>query len=299
MSFPYSFIRSSSTLDEDYVDRFFSDFRRFTNEGIGRQELAKEKIYSPDFTHATEDYHADDGFEKDGYMTSDRFLRPQIFGAPQARFLVPTGSVYWHSKPYGWSDSVAFQADLTGANDYNGIPGACSRIKLRHEAIVNIISTFYCFEYGGLNNNYTESNSFGGLESRPAGVVALKVDDDVKSASTGRFVHVAMTRNYYDYDGTAKDHHEHGRVFFQMIGRHQHSIPTQVKLDPGIHDIGLVFKCREQSRKHPVALYWDSSLYESQYGFSPQERPVLMEKKMIFFMNRNTIIDVNYVSNKD
>ena len=298
MSFPYSFEEDSSgVLSESYVDTFFNDIRNFTNQGIGRTELAKEKLYSPDFTHADEDWEADDGFEKDGYITSDRFLRPQIFGAPQARFIVPSGSVYWHSKPYGWTDSVAFQGDLTGANDFNGIPGACTRIKLRHEAIVNFISTFYCFEYGGLNNNRVDSVDYGGLESRPAGVVALKVNDTVYESSAWRYIHVGMCRSQSRYAEVPGN--ENGKVFFQMIGRHQHSISRQVKLNAGVHDIGLVFKAREQSRKHKIKVHYSTGLYPSFYGFTAQESPVFMEKKMIFFMNRNTIIDVNYVSNKD
>ena len=200
MSFPYSFLPTDLglTLDEADVDSFFNELKSFTNHGIGHYELANKKKYTPNMTHAVLDTDAEEGFEFDGYITSERFYRPQIFGAPQPRFLAPTGSVYWHSEPYGWTNSVAFQGDITGASDYSGIPNACARIKLRHDAVVNIMATFYCFEFGGLNRNVADSTTYGGLESRQAGKVALKVDDDVYGRSAWRYIHVAHTRNYYE-----------------------------------------------------------------------------------------------------
>ena len=75
MSFPYSFLPTDLglTLDEADVDSFFNELKSFTNHGIGHYELANKKKYTPNMTHAVVDTDAEDGFEFDGYITSERF----------------------------------------------------------------------------------------------------------------------------------------------------------------------------------------------------------------------------------
>lgn len=297
MPFPYDYDDTSNTITEQVVDDFTGELRKITNLGLGKEELAKAKTYQPNYTHAPDDDKADEGYEKDGYFRSENFYSPQIFGAPQPRFLVPTGSVYFHQQPYGWSNAACFQGDLTGAGDYQGISHSCARIKLRHKAIVNIMTSFYCFELGGMD--YAESIEFGGLESRVAGKVALKVDDSVYSMSAWRYIHVANIDTFTNLGGfqPKSTHLNRNKMFFNMIGRHQHSISMQVNLDPGIHDIGLAVKASKQGMKNSMGMHWEPT--DAIYGFKKAETPCFNVRKQMFFMNRNFVVDVNYTGNAD
>ena len=312
MSFPYSsLVDSGNVITEEYVDSFFEQLKTFTNKGIGKQELASAKVYVPNFRHAEFSSEANEGYEKDGYLDSNKFQTPKFFGGPQPRFIAPTGNVYFNSKNYGWSNAACFQADLTGAEQYVGVPDACARIKLKHKSIVNIMTSFYCFEFGGQNNNRSVTK-FGGYEGRIAGFVALKINDDVYTSSTQRRIYVAHCRTFHNYDGfslaqaeglgkATSQHYEHGKIFFQMIGRHQHHIHAQVELDAGVHDIGLGFSAVGQTEKQEVALFFDPEGEDPDvlYGFTKAEQPVFQRRKMIFFMNRNIVIESNYISNKE
>lgn len=301
MPFPYDYDDTVNTITEQVVDDFTGELRKITNLGLGKEELAKAKTYQPNYTHAADDDKADEGYEKDGYFRSENFYSPQIFGAPQPRFLVPTGGVHFHQQPYGWSNAACFQGDLTGSGDYQGVSHSCTRVKLRHKAIVNIMTSFYCFEFGGMNfaSGGSEDNNHG-LESKPAGKVALKVDDTVYSGSAWRYIHVANVdtdATISGLSGSVKGDLNHCRIFFNMIGRHQHSISMQVNLEPGIHDIGLAVRSLPQDPKNEMATMFTPT--DSVYGHKQEETPCFNVRKQIFFMNRNFVVDINYTGNSD
>ena len=86
-----------------------------------------------------------------------------------------------------------------------------------------------------------------------------------------------------------------------MIGRHQHHMHMQIELNAGVHDIGLVFSAMGQTEKQSVAVAFspESEDPDTLYGFTKAEQPVFQRRKMIFFMNRNIVIESNYISNKE
>jgi hypothetical protein len=96
---------------------------------------------------------------------------------------------------------------------------------------------------------------------------------------------------------------QRGFLFFPMIGRHQHNILLQTTLEPGVHDLGLVFTGKVIS-KYPgpdyglLDFFWANKYGADRYDRgSVDERPAFPKIKNIFFLARNFIVDCYYEDN--
>ena len=95
---------------------------------------------------------------------------------------------------------------------------------------------------------------------------------------------------------------QRGFLFFPMIGRHQHNILLQTSLEPGVHDLGLVFTGKVISSSTPdyglLDYFWASKQAADAYNRgSVDERPAFPKIKNIFFLARNFIVDCYYEDN--
>ena len=95
---------------------------------------------------------------------------------------------------------------------------------------------------------------------------------------------------------------QRGFLFFPMIGRHQHNILLQTTLEPGVHDLGLVFTGKVIVSAPPdyglLDYFWASKQAADLYNRgSVDERPAFPKIKNIFFLARNFIVDCYYEDN--
>ena len=75
-----------------------------------------------------------------------------------------------------------------------------------------------------------------------------------------------------------------------MLGRHQHSIVYRARINPGVYDIGLVFKCHE----NPGTKDSECDVKDETPGFNK-----VRQSKNVFFKSRNLVLDVQYVDRKN
>lgn len=237
----------------------------------------------------------DDGFEQ---FTSKHVYKPELFGSPSPRMMAVSSQVHWRNTDLDWTDGVIMQAASTG-NSWTPVPGLCTRIKLFQKADVYFMSSFYCFEMGGVTEahghwdmirkyegigavrrdeaDFFPRSSFG-HESHLAASVRLMVDGTSQS-STNRTIY---TSNLYptNADNVVING---GHIMFQMVSRHQQSIFKTVSLDAGIHDIGIVCK--------PVGID-----FTTLSGFARSaEFGMEQEHKHIYFLSRTMVVDCNYI----
>ena len=116
----------------------------------------------------------------------------------------------------------------------------------------------------------------------------------------------AMSMSALDGGGSASKrvlYQQRGFLFFPMIGRHQHNILLQTTLEPGVHDLGLVFTGRVLSRPPGpdyglLDFFW-ANKRAADYNDrgSVDERPAFPKIKNIFFLARNFIVDCYYEDN--
>ena len=96
---------------------------------------------------------------------------------------------------------------------------------------------------------------------------------------------------------------QRGFLFFPMIGRHQHNILLQTTLEPGVHDLGLVFTGRVISAAPGpdyglLDFFWANKRGAEKFNRgSVDERPAFPKIKNIFFLARNFIVDCYYEDN--
>ena len=93
-------------------------------------------------------------------------------------------------------------------------------------------------------------------------------------------------------------------VAHPMINRHQHHIQCQVRLRPGVHDIGLSFEPQQIARfakieEYPLLDWFWSNQYIADFTgrVSTAMRPGFPKIKHIFFLARNFIVDAYYEDN--
>tara|TARA_R110000744_G_scaffold293604_3_gene403919 strand:+ start:1552 stop:2430 length:879 start_codon:yes stop_codon:yes gene_type:complete len=274
----------SNVLKAEHINDGVDAMQNFVNEGISKAELKSSKDYTGS---------SYDPYTKEGWVESKHVFKPEFFGSPSPRMMAVSGQTHFRETNNSWTKGAIFQGDLVG-NDYVGVPGVCTKIKLRHNAIVNIMTSFYVFEWGGVNQTRTQNPVSGGYERYSAGAVYLKIDDSVK----GSTLRPIFTSSVFPYssDGTGTgDIQVNGFLFSNMIGRHQHTICAQYRLNEGTHDIGIVCKPYHQNDEIALTTYFIPNLQTGSiqaYGLSDTLN--LKMNKNIFFLARNLVVDIYY-----
>ena len=290
------------------VDAMFD----FINQGIGNSELRKATVRDNlPYTH-------------EGWVDSKIIYRPEFYGAPSPRMMAVSGQAHYRETPNDYSKGAVFNVDLSGSS-HVGVPGACTRLKLRHDAQVNIMCSFYMFEGGGIykslktaEDNYPQGFSShprgGGYETNPAGYAYLSINGSRK-ASTQRTIYTSTVdprRRAIDITGEGStvadwwaDHAymrfaSRGFPFMPMIGRKQQHIIYQASMSEGVHDIGLVFMANENSgfQRWINPEMYSASKFSDKYKFHRNTgSPEFPREKQIFFLARNLVVDGYYVTN--
>tara|TARA_R100001163_G_scaffold53028_1_gene40398 strand:+ start:4989 stop:5954 length:966 start_codon:yes stop_codon:yes gene_type:complete len=305
---------SATVLKASHVNEASNAMQNYVNKGIGNHEL--------DNAYDFED-NALDPYEKKGWLKNKQIYRPEFYGSPSPRMMAVSGQTHYRETNNDWSTGAVFNVDMVGESKV-GVPGACTRIKLRHQATVNIMCSFYMFEFGGValaaseDNRSTESpyiygrstirdpeseeQANKGYESLRAGKVFMQINGQ-HMQSTKRYIYTSAVgpKNVHSQQlGENLSYVQRGFIFLPMVGRHQHSIMVQYRLDAGVHDIGLVF----EPGRPPVdeyrildRLFSTGSAAEEFRGSSPEAAPSFPKSKHIFFLARNLVVDCHYENN--
>jgi len=315
-------VLSSKNLKAKHINDGSDALQNFVNEGIRTPELATKKRFTENLV---------DPYDFDGWVDGSKIYRPEFYGSPSPRMTAVSGQTHFREVANDFSEGVLFNPELNGANA-TPVPDTATRIKLKHTATVNIMASFYMFELGGVALSSMEinmddleavahpmigsltdsvsgvTNEAKGYESLRAGTVRLRVDGRDYD-STRRCVYVGKIgpRNNLNFvEGTDADflYVQRGFLFHPMINRHQHHIQCQVRLRPGVHDIGLSFEPQQIARfakieEYPLLDWFWSNQYIADFTgrVSTAMRPGFPKIKHIFFLARNFIVDAYYEDN--
>ena len=287
-------ISTSNTLDADHINDGMELTETFLNAGITAKEM-QDKSSSD---HVV--------FENEGWVGPEHIYRPEFYGSPSPRMVAVSGQTHFRETSNSTNDGVIFSAQTSGTG-FIPIPCATTSIKLRQSATVNIMASFYGFEFGGVNpaNKYLTywfDSSNGGYENRIAAYVYLRVNDNVYGG-TRRDIYVSTVggrSSSYDGSETLGGHDGgsagktaiNGFLEFPMIGRHQHFLNYQLNLAEGVHDIGLVcYPIKDSETGYNILTHYAAD-YQNKYGFV--QKPFLPYRKLLFFQARNFIVDAYY-----
>jgi len=290
-------INSSNTLDEDHINDGMALTETFVNAGITSKELQNK---------APSDHTV---FENEGWVSSEHIYRPEFYGSPSPRMVAVSGQTHFRETKNSINDGVIFNNETSSA-DFIPVPGATTSIKLRQSAIVNVMCSYYCYEFGGvnLNNEYIQwwhNTGTGGYENYIAAWMYLNVNGTSYSATRRKIYTSTCGGRSKDYDGAGTygfAHAEDGGIAgktaingfleFPMISRHQHFFNIQLQLPEGVHDLGLVCYPRESTETgYNILTHYGTDL-QKHYGFT--DKPFLPRSKFIFFQARNFIVDAYY-----
>ena len=266
-----------TTIKSDDLHDKLDVIQRFINIGIDSQ--------SSNFAYGEQ-----------GVLESKHVYKPDLFGSPSPKVTNVSSQTHWRSVSNDWTQGVTFSAGSIG-HDWVGVPGLCTRIKITEPARLHYSASFYVFEMGGateskarwkykiknegttvtLSSSSRDRTAFG-HEYHAAGYIALSVNGAIQN-STMRTVYTSNVIPTED-NGNIENN---GHIMFQMISRHQQSIVKRLKLNPGIHDIGIVCQPREvdlhrlfgKAREHSREVY-------------------MQEHKNIFFLARSMVADLVY-----
>ena len=308
MGFKYDDIdlTSSSVLKAKHVDDAVDSMQSFVNQGIGRTELKDAVSVSK----------PPNPFTKDGFVNSNLVYRPEFYGSPSPRMIAVSGQTHFRENGTSWSDGAMFNAEVSGES-FTGVPGMCTRLKLRHPAIVNVMCSFYAFEFGGVGRSKRDQSSgfhnqdSTGYESIEAAECRMLVNG-VSQFSTERTIFTslitprrAISRGTSFFEIGSKErvffsHVNRGFLFFPMVGRRLHHCVMQKQLPEGIHDIGLAIK--PITTGSPTTVLTHEGLISAQevqndIGISLSNMPQVPQHKHIFVLARNLIVDSYYLSN--
>lgn len=309
-------LETSKALKADHLNSGADALSGFINEGIAAVELKNKRP-------ATGVY-AGDPYVNKGWVDSKIIYRPEFYGSPSPRMVAQSGQTHWRETSNDWAKGASFNNALSGTS-FVGVPGACTKIKLRHDAHVNIMCSFYMFEFGGVDKSlktsedefsqgFTKTPTNGGYETNAAGDSYIQVNGN-PYGSTKRSIYTSFVdprRGYIDFSGNDSDTEDwwqelapyryvsRGFILLPMIGRHQHHVTAQVHLNAGIHDIGLVFKPRVLSgiTRWINPYQHNSSEFRENFKFQRNSgSPEYPREKHIFFLARNLVVDSYYTSN--
>ena len=322
MSFRWSTsdLSSSLAIKADHINSVSDSLQDFVNEGIGTIELKTKSEFNDNDL---------DPYNFKGFIGSNLIYRPEFYGSPSPRMIAQSGQTHFREANNDWSKGVIFNSNSVGS--YTGIPGCCTTVKLRHHATVNLMASFYCFEFGGVtyseamkhamerNNDAPFDTSFG-YESTLAGSVRLEVNGK-KYASTTRRIYTSLVDSKsvelwslpkgatgsdgsigseYYYEDLEVQFAQDGYLHMPMIGRRQHHITAQLDLNQGVHQIGLVFKGYDVSRRpitQTAIIHQNNNQFAENKEIAKDSVPKIERAKNIFFLNRNFIVDCYYKNN--
>lgn len=304
----------TTVLKASHVNEASNAMQNYVNKGIGNYEL--------DNAYDFED-NALDPYEKKGWLKKKSIYRPEFYGSPSPRMMAVSGQTHYRETNNDWSTGAVFNVDMVGESEV-GVPGACTRIKLRHEATVNVMCSFYMFEFGGvalaasennrsrdganlwlpafISDRESEEQSNRGYESLKAGTAYLQLNGS-HLGSTKRYIYTSAVgpKNAHSQQlGENLSYVQRGFIFLPMIGRHQHSIMVQFRLKPGVHDIGLVFEPnRPPDDEYRILDKWFSTdtAADEYRNSNPDAAPSFPKSKHIFFLARNLVVDCYYEKN--
>ena len=294
-------INSSNTLDEDHINDGMALTETFVNAGITSKELQNK---------APSDHPV---FENEGWVSPENIYRPEFYGSPSPRMVAVSGQTHFRETKNSINDGVIFHAENSGTGNIP-VPGSTTSIKLRQSAIVNVMCSYYCYEFGGVNYNnryiqWWHNTGSGGYENKHAASMYLSVNGISYSAtkrsiytstSGGRSRHYNGTRTLGETSpidgkytgGDAGLDAINGFLEFPMIGRHQHFFNIQLEMAEGVHDLGLVcFPIQHLENGYNILTHYGTDL-QKRYGFT--DKPFLHRNKFIFFQARNFIVDAYY-----
>lgn len=326
IDWPIDDLTGTKFLKAEHINEGSDALQNFVNEGINTTELKS----SVDFLDNEIDKRP---YDKKGWVKSRDVYRPEFYGSPSPRMMATSGQTHYREVQNDWSSGVVFNAQLTGSSPV-AVPNTATRIKLKHKATVNIMASFYMFEVGGVAQASSEKNLGNvnpihaayngggysgadgdtslnierGYESLRAGLAALSINGELLKSTRRRIYTGAVgPKSNFSSDDVPQDegrrylYQQRGFLTFPMIGRHQHNILLQTHLEPGIHDIGLVFEARTMTKKPDYPLldwYWTTernAVYRGRGSLA--NRPGFPKIKHIFFLARNFIVDCYYEDN--
>ena len=257
-------------------------------------------------------------YSNKGIFTSREVFKPEFFGSPSPRMVAETGVCVYRSQDQDWSAGAVFSPNSTGTGPV-GIPGLSASIRVREKSVVNIMASFYCFEFGGvthprsaLGSSQGKNSTTSGYESRRAGSAYLVVDDKPKSQTKRQiFTSLVGSRTWLDSDlekltssGSYGNmmFNNGGEILLPMIGRHQHHIHLQTSMTAGLHHVGVCFEGEPQidEPNYPAVNYWyaDDDSYQFLFGHNRDSQIKLPTHKNVFFLSRNFIVDAYAIEDR-
>jgi hypothetical protein len=146
---------SSNVITAEHVNSAGTSLSNFINQGIEKIELAGTTPFD-DPTSADVDV-----YNNKGWVGSELIYRPEFYGSPSPRMMAVSGQTHFREVNNDWSKGVVFAPQSTGSG-WCGIPNLATTVKLRHSATVNIMASFYCFEFGGVAKSQAYANNVSG-----------------------------------------------------------------------------------------------------------------------------------------
>lgn len=293
---PYGFKWSGISAIEDKVKAEdimdgIEATEEFVNQGIAQSSFRTSDVVS-DSERA--------GHTSEGFIEKRHIFKPDFYGSPSPRMEAVSSQVHWRTTGQSDMDGVIFTPSNSGGG-WDTIPGTATRLKLRDHANVFFMSTFYCYEFGGLvppkglagqsSGPFADRHDALGGETRRAGTVALGIHgaDGRKTeyaGSTRRYIYTSTLYPRGPSFGGTSAINDNGFCLLSMLGRHQHSITATLTLPPGVYDIGLVFSCRNS----------DGTVYSNAKASVEGEIDggKIPMNKTVFFMARNMVCDAVY-----
>tara|TARA_R100001510_G_scaffold49506_1_gene47904 strand:- start:324 stop:1262 length:939 start_codon:yes stop_codon:yes gene_type:complete len=297
----------SKVLKADHVNSAVESIETFVNQGIGGDEL-KNSVAVDDPANP---------YERIGFVDPNIIYRPEFYGSPSPRMMAVSGQTHFRESPYSWPETALFSLDVSGRG-FTGVPGMSTRIKLRHDATVDVICSYYAFEFGGVARSETggfNTKPTGGFpqaetgyESLPAADMRLMVNGSTY-ASTNRTVFTSLVNpkrsisTGFEVGTNANRYYQHvnnGFLWFPLIGRKLVHCVLQVELSEGVHDIGLALRPRIPLEEQ-IVLAHESIIspqeVREKIGFSEDDLPKFPRMKHIYIVSRNFIVDCYYKDN--
>ena len=288
----------SSTQDIVEADDIMNGVEQtefFVNQGMGKNSFraadeltASEKVGRPNH-------------QREGFITKKHIFKPDFYASPSPRMEAISSQVHYRTTGQSPPEGVIFTPTNAGSG-WNAIPGTSTRLKLRDHARVHFTATFYCYEFGGLAqfkgfagatetfSGANQKHQYYGGETKFAGGVALSIHGKSNhpyevEMSTYRAIYTSTLTPFKVAVGSDTSVQNAGFCLLNMIGRHQHHLVYTKSLNPGVYDIGLMFKSGQAG--------WVSSMAEAfiELGL---EGGQIRSNKTVFFMARNMVADVMY-----
>lgn len=319
-------IEGSDTLTADHVSSAENALVNFINKGIRRTELRTD---GGDY-----DGFSLNKYSKQGWVRTEHIFKPEFYGSPSPRMDAVSGHTHFRETNNDFSKSVIFQGDVSGSDyiPVPGLCTRI-KLHHKAFVLVHVSFYAYelggvaktCSKAHADGENGTLP--YAGYHGKTAADFRLKINGS-KISSTKRKVFVSTlepwpapfgdsnigTDETSDYGGAletsdgwaepsgpiTKDNQlNDGQLFFNMLSRHQHFLTYTTELEAGIHDIGMACKPTAQTGTILVGIGGFSGQDDSvnqmkSYGVEPGDIPEFKNRKHIFVVARNLVVDTYY-----